>query len=119
MTSGSSQLICSASSYPSVFLPSTRYGSFKVETSNQPSASLRRPTSAPQSVIKPFMSVTRAPVCSHSTTLARGVGGERARRVAGRRDGQLLHTQLLRHRDGGRHPARLEALRGLLRLVLD
>src|SRR5207247_3118573 len=54
-------------------LPSIRYGSFKVDTSNHPSAAFRRPTSAPQSVISPFIKVTCAPVCSHSITFARGV----------------------------------------------
>src|SRR5678816_75864 len=73
ITSGSVHPSVSATSYPSVFFPSTRYGSFSVETSNQPSASLRRATSAPQSVINPSISVTCAPVCSHSTMFARGV----------------------------------------------
>src|SRR5215471_4284307 len=56
-----------------VFLPSTRYGSFRVDTSNQPSASLRSATMRPQSVINPSTSVTDAPACLHSITFASGV----------------------------------------------
>src|SRR5260370_23510798 len=53
-----------------VFLPSTRYGSFSVETSYQPSRSLRSATYFPQSEISPFSFTTFAPKAWHSITLA-------------------------------------------------
>jgi hypothetical protein len=37
-----------------VFLPSIRYGSFKVEVSNQPTFALPSPTILPQSSIRPL-----------------------------------------------------------------
>src|SRR5580700_5788982 len=49
-----------------VFLPSMRYGSLSVLTSNQPSVSLRAATIFPQSLISPFTSVTFAPAAQHS-----------------------------------------------------
>src|ERR1035441_5371673 len=61
MASGSSQPICSATSYPIVFLPSMRYGSLSVETSNQPSWGARSATMRPQSEMMPSTSVTCAP----------------------------------------------------------
>src|SRR6266849_5629007 len=56
-----------------VFLPSTRYGSFSVETSYQPSRSLCSATYLPQSEINPFSLTTFAPNAWHSITLAEGV----------------------------------------------
>src|SRR5712692_10929383 len=73
MTSGSFPPNCSHNSYPMVFLPSTRYGSFSVETSYHPSRSLCSATYLPQSEIKPFNLTTLAPKAWHSITLAEGV----------------------------------------------
>src|SRR6266436_5824224 len=56
-----------------VFLPSTRYGSLRVETSYQPSRSLRSATYFPQSEINPFSLTTFAPNAWHSITFAEGV----------------------------------------------
>src|SRR5713101_5555452 len=56
-----------------VFLPSMRYGSFSVETSYQPSRSLRSATYFPQSEISPFSFTTFAPNAWHSITFAAGV----------------------------------------------
>ena len=72
-TSGSFHASCSAISYPIVFFPSTRYGSFSVETSNHPSASFRCPTIRPQSSMRPSTSVTWAPYASHSIRKTFGV----------------------------------------------
>src|SRR5713101_7656255 len=55
------------------FLASTRYGSFRVETSYHPSRSLRSATYLPQSEINPFSLTTFAPNAWHSITLASGV----------------------------------------------
>src|SRR6266567_5660037 len=73
MTSGSLLSNCSHNSYPMVFLPSMRYGSFSVETSYQPSRSLCSATYLPQSEINPFNFTTFAPNAWHSITLAAGV----------------------------------------------
>src|SRR6266852_7971135 len=73
ITSGSFPPNCSHSSYPIVFLPSTRYGSFSVETSYQPSRSFCSATYLPQSEINPFSLTTFAPNAWHSITLAEGV----------------------------------------------
>ncbi len=73
ITSGSRQPVCSASSRPIVFLPSRRYGSFSVDTSNQPMRSAPSRTSRPQSVISPFTSVTLAPASRASMRLMAGV----------------------------------------------
>src|SRR6266478_4899187 len=56
-----------------VFLPSTRYGSLRVETSYQPSMSLCSATYLPQSEIRPFSLTTLAPKAWHSITFAAGV----------------------------------------------
>src|SRR5436305_13247034 len=53
-----------------VFLPSTRYGSFSVETSYHPSRSLFSATYFPQSDIRPFSFTTFAPNAWHSITFA-------------------------------------------------
>ena len=73
MTSGSSQSSCSANSSPMVFLPSMRYGSLRVERSNQPISSRPSPTSRPQSLIKPFTRTTVAPARCVSFMLITGV----------------------------------------------
>src|SRR5262245_61373262 len=64
--SGNVHPICSPSSYAIVFLPSMRYGSFRVETSYQPSGLPFSAAARPASVIKPSTSVTSAPYSSHS-----------------------------------------------------
>jgi len=64
--SGSTQSICSATSYPIVFLPSMRYGSFNVDTSYQPRVLPSSAAILPASVIRPSTSVTAAPYSSHS-----------------------------------------------------
>src|SRR5258707_6552831 len=56
-----------------VFLPSTRYGSFNVETSYHPSLSLFSATYFPQSEISPLIITTFAPNALHSITFAAGV----------------------------------------------
>ena len=56
-----------------VFLPSTRYGSFSVETSYHPSRSLCSATYFPQSEMRPFSFTTFAPNAWHSITFAEGV----------------------------------------------
>src|SRR5581483_10006336 len=69
--SGSDQFICSATSYPIVFLPSMRYGSFNVDTSYQPSGPPFSAAMRPASVIRPSTSVTLAPYSRHSSTNGR------------------------------------------------
>src|ERR1019366_6091801 len=72
IASGSSQPICSATSYPIVFLPSMRDGSLSVLTSNQPSFGPCSATIRPQSEINPSTSVTCAPYALHSRELGFG-----------------------------------------------
>src|SRR5579871_3183564 len=50
-----------------------RYGSFSVETSNQPSRGARSAMNAPQSEIRPSMRRTSAPYALHSRMMADGV----------------------------------------------
>src|SRR5881296_1255826 len=69
--SGHRQSICSASSYPIVFLPSMRYGSFNVDTSYQPSGPPFSAAIRPASVMRPSTSVTVAPYSRHSSTNGR------------------------------------------------
>ena len=73
MTSGSVQPSCSASSNPIVFLPSIRYGSLRVDTSNQPSSSARSRTMRPQSSMRPSTRQVTAPWSSISERLTSGV----------------------------------------------
>src|SRR5207237_10085148 len=56
-----------------VVVPSTRYGSFSVETSYHPSRSLFSATYFPKSEIRPFSFTTFAPNAWHSITFAKGV----------------------------------------------
>ena len=73
MTSGSDQPSCSASSIPIVFLPSIRYGSLSVDTSNQPSSSARSRTMRPQSSMRPSTRHVTAPWSSISERFTSGV----------------------------------------------
>src|SRR5262245_65878535 len=54
-----------------VFLPSTRYGSFSVDTSYQPRGLPASAAIRPASVIRPSTSVTLAPYKRHSSTKGR------------------------------------------------
>src|SRR6267154_502287 len=96
-----------------VFLPSTRYGSFSVETSYQPSRSLRSATYLPQSEINPSSFTTFAPNAWHSITFAAGVSARIPRR-GGRKN---LRAKLFRSRDGGGHAAGFEGAGGIQAFV--
>ena len=118
-----------------VFLPSTRNGSFRVETSNQPSLSLRSATIRPQSLISPSTSVRCAPLASTSSRFAIGtslrhedvclepgggcVGGQRSSGVACGRRRQLLQSIVARHGERRTHASRLERAGRIQALVLD
>ena len=67
ITSGSDQPRSSASSIPIVFLPSTRYGSFRVLRLNAPVRSAIRAVNRPQSEMSPSTRMRSAP---HTTTSA-------------------------------------------------
>ena len=72
ITSGSSHPNCSAISYPIVFLPSARYGSRSVDTSNSPNSAARSPEILPASVMNPSTSSKFAPLISTSMRFACG-----------------------------------------------
>ena len=63
---------CSAISYPIVFFPSIRYGSFNVDASNHPLLETVRATIFPQSLISPLTRYTSAPAAAHSFLVMEG-----------------------------------------------
>src|SRR5712692_4016566 len=71
-TSGRLQPKSSASSKPSVFLPSTRYGSRSVAMSKAPVFSPSSRANLPQSEMRPSSRIRRAPQISASSWLAAG-----------------------------------------------
>src|SRR5438105_15754644 len=73
MTSGSFHSSGPATSNPLVFLPSMRYGSFKVDASYQPRSVQARFTTAPASAIEPGTRYTSAPYEAVSRTIVCGV----------------------------------------------
>ena len=118
-----------------VFLPSTRYGSFSVETSYQPSRSLCSATYLPQSEIRPFSlydlraerlalhDVGHGSIRRHhddrGEPCSGGVGRQRASGIASGRSSQGLGAELFRAGDGGGHAAGLEGAGRIQALVFD
>ena len=133
MTSGSCQFSCSAISYPKVFFPSTRYGSFRVDRSNQPSVALRLATSRAQSVINPSTNVTLGSDCRAFDDVGSGsvfwheqmrlhsrascVRGQCAGGVSGRWNGQCLDSEMSGHAHGDTHSAGFEGSSRVLRFI--
>ena len=135
MTSGTSQPNCSASSSPIVFLPSIRYGSFRVEVSNQPVASRALPHQLAAVVDQPVDAIDvraferdlreidlRRVLRTEdrgADAAAAGVSGERRARIAVGRHRHVLDAERLRHRHRHHQAARLERAGRQPAFVLD
>ena len=123
-----------------VFLPSTRYGSFVVETSNHPSffqdsalfqlgdfagavgdeAIDQRHVRA---VVVALDAIGQGNIFGHEDVgfdiRGGGVGGESAGGVSGRGDGQLFQSEMAGHGDGGGKSASFERASRIQAFVFD